>query len=76
VKGIGDKDLSDEELEVLFTSESEDLADADTIVRWFTATYRSECSDCSETISPDDRAGYIDDDTEASCQECCDQALL
>lgn len=69
------KDLSDEELEVLFTSESEELEDAETIVRWFTATYRSECLICGETISPDDRAGYIDGDDEASCQECCDQAL-
>lgn len=65
----------DEELEALFTSESEDPEDAETIVRWFTAGYRSECAVCFDVILPDDRAGYIDGDEEASCQDCCNQAL-
>lgn len=42
-------------------------------VRRFTAAYTSAC-DCGLDIEPGDHAGYIDDDTEASCPDCCDSA--
>jgi hypothetical protein len=54
--------------EDLFETEGEE-----TPVRWFVATYTSHC-ECGEIICPGDRAGYIDEDTEASCAECCQHA--
>lgn len=69
------RDLDDEELGELFSSDSEEPEDAETIVRWFRASYESECATCWEIILPDDRAGYIDGDDQASCQGCCEQAL-
>ncbi len=68
-------DLDDDELEGLFASEPEEPEDEETIVRWFTAGYESECPECWGTILPGDRAGYIDGDDQASCKDCCDQAL-
>ncbi len=44
------------------------------IVRSFVAAYESQCLTCSETIEPGDHAGYVGDDDQASCSECCDRA--
>ncbi|QES45224.1 hypothetical protein DEJ49_33330 [Streptomyces venezuelae] len=43
-------------------------------VRRFEAAYTSECETCGFEITPGDRAGYIDDDAYASCEDCCDEA--
>lgn len=43
----------------------------ETVVRWFTASYRSDCARCGALIGLDDSAGYIGEDDEASCEECC-----
>ncbi len=44
------------------------------VIRTFTADYESEC-DCGAVILPGEEAGYIDADTRASCQDCCDDAV-
>lgn len=44
------------------------------VIRDFIAEYKSECHTCWEDILPGDQAGYIGDDNEASCWECCQQA--
>lgn len=54
-----------DEDEDLFELEGEEPA-----VRWFTAAYESECF-CGALIGINDRAGYIGEDTEASCADCC-----
>lgn len=41
----------------------------ETPVRTFEADYESECP-CGEMILPGDKAGYIGDDTQASCWDC------
>lgn len=43
-------------------------------VRRFIAAYDSECETCGGDIGPGDDAGYIEDDTRASCVDCCDEA--
>ncbi|MCX4912846.1 hypothetical protein [Streptomyces sp. NBC_00687] len=42
-------------------------------VRRFIAAYDSDC-ECGNEIGPGDDAGYIDDDDQASCPDCCDEA--
>lgn len=44
------------------------------VVRDFIAAYDSLCATCPDQIWEGDKAGYIEDDTEASCWECCEQA--
>lgn len=44
------------------------------VVRDFIALYDSPCATCPDQIWEGDRAGYIGDDDEASCGECCQQA--
>ncbi|MGW6790009.1 hypothetical protein [Streptomyces chartreusis] len=44
------------------------------VVRRFTAAYESECETCGGDIFEGDEAGYIGEDTRASCDECCDGA--
>lgn len=43
------------------------------VVRTFIAAYESRCP-CGTLIMEGDRAGYIEDDDEASCQDCCGMA--
>jgi hypothetical protein len=43
------------------------------VIRDFVASYQSTC-DCGAEIIEGDKAGYIEDDTEASCWDCCEQA--
>lgn len=44
------------------------------VVRRFTAAYESECETCGFEIEPGDEAGFIGDDTRASCDDCCSEA--
>lgn len=44
------------------------------VIRDFVASYESECVSCGEEICEGDEAGYIGDDNQASCWDCCQQA--
>jgi hypothetical protein len=39
-------------------------------VRTFIAAYESDCANCGHRIFEGEEAGYIGDDTEASCARC------
>lgn len=43
-------------------------------IRWFVADYVSDCVSCGVLLVPGDRGGYIGDDDEASCEDCCQTA--
>lgn len=40
-------------------------------VRWFVASYDSNCSECGTLLREGELGGYIGDDDEASCENCC-----
>jgi hypothetical protein len=44
------------------------------VIRSFIAAYDSPYANCPEEIQEGDRAGYIGDETEASCWDCCEKA--
>ena len=60
--------MTPEEIEALMRKESEDV-----VVRYFEASYESECP-CGEPIFPGDKAGYIGNDDQASCWDCVEDA--
>jgi hypothetical protein len=62
--------VSPEEIEALMRKAQAD----EVVIRNFIASYDSTCTTCWDEISAGDEAGYIDDDTEASCWDCCQQA--
>lgn len=62
--------MTPEQIEALMRAAQ---ASKEMVVRDFIASYESTC-DCGEGILPGDKAGYIEDDTEASCWDCCQRA--
>jgi hypothetical protein len=61
--------MSDEEAEALLRGGEDDGPRIAT----FIAEYQSDCFECGGLIVPGDEAGYVEDDTEATCPECLDK---
>ena len=63
--------MSPEEIEAMMRRAQ---AADEVVVRDFIAAYDSPCVTCLGDVLEGERAGYIGDDTQASCWDCCQKA--